>query len=190
VRAFVAVAPSRQVIAEIARLQAELGEELPGTSWTGRNNLHITLVFFDALPPNAQPTVAQLLDEAASRVAAPSLRLSALGAFPSVSNPGVLWCGVQDERDGLSTLQRHLAESLRRLGVGFDDRPYSPHCTIGRVRRRWPGPVRKTFADLAASRATFQTEPWCPPSLHLYESRNGYHLLHQASFAASRSEAD
>jgi 2'-5' RNA ligase len=71
---------------------------------------------------------------AASRVG--ELTLAGIGAFPSLARPRVLWAGLEGDVDGLRELQAKLETGLSALGFPREERAFSPHMTLGRVRDR------------------------------------------------------
>ena len=56
-----------------------------------------------------------------------------LGAYPNLRRPRILWAGVTAPAE-LGLLQRGIDAAAGRLGYAPEDREYSPHLTIGRVR--------------------------------------------------------
>jgi 2'-5' RNA ligase len=63
------------------------------------------------------------------------ITLSGVGIFPDESHPRVLWVGIQDETGHLVQLQRTLEASLSRCGFRPEDRPFTPHLTLARLKR-------------------------------------------------------
>ena len=63
------------------------------------------------------------------------LRVAGVGAFPTPRRPKILWAGVTD---GATELQRlYAAIEARLLDLGCyrkEERGYTPHLTLGRVR--------------------------------------------------------
>ena len=101
--------------------------------WVPRPNLHLTLKFLgDTSPANIQ-VLNQMLEVEASKYARFRLTVGGLGAFPGPKRPRILWVGVQVPPE-LKTLQYNLEGAAARLGYPTEERPFSPHLTIGRVR--------------------------------------------------------
>ena len=61
--------------------------------------------------------------------------MSGLGVFPNPRRPRVLWAGLDGDLATLSALQIAVDQAVETLGLPKDDRPFSPHLTLGRVRR-------------------------------------------------------
>ncbi len=55
-----------------------------------------------------------------------------LGAFPNVHRARVIWIGLDAPSD-MAALQHSVEGVATRLGFPPEDRPFSPHLTIGRV---------------------------------------------------------
>ncbi|MGC9358536.1 MAG: RNA 2',3'-cyclic phosphodiesterase, partial [Anaerolineae bacterium] len=59
-----------------------------------------------------------------------------LGAFPNTRNPRVIWVGVEEPTGRLALLHKAVNEALERVGFEPETRPFKPHLTLGRTRRR------------------------------------------------------
>jgi len=178
VRAFIAVDLDARVQQSFVDLQARMRPELPDVAWTRPEKLHITLVFFEELPDTGKDSVTRIMDRIAAKGMTPQLRLRDVGAFPSLSRPRALWCGVENGDGLLGAIWEDLATELRTAGIVFDDKQFAPHCTLGRVRSRWALEAQRAWLDVAAQ--PFESDPWTPASLRLFRSAGTYELLHDA----------
>lgn len=96
-------------------------------------NLHITLIFIGEI----SDIQAELVKEALGEVSFPTFtaHLKGVGCFPSCNRPRVIWIGVREGAEKLIELYRRVAGALRRTKVQFEEeRDYTPHLTIARVR--------------------------------------------------------
>jgi len=59
-----------------------------------------------------------------------------IGAYPSRRVPRVLWAGIGEGRQKIVELHDTLSGPLERGGFPSENRRYSPHVTVGRIRRR------------------------------------------------------
>jgi 2'-5' RNA ligase len=109
-----------------------LHDPIRGVRWIPVSNIHLTLHF---LGEQAKERVAEA-SEAAEKttLGAFELQLSGTGVFPNTRRPSVLWAGVEND-DCLLDLHERIAAPLRERGFTLEDRPFSPHVTVGRVRR-------------------------------------------------------
>jgi 2'-5' RNA ligase len=72
----------------------------------------------------------------AARASRPfSLSLGELGTFGSRRAPRVIWTGVTGELAPLLALQQHIATGLEALGFPREERPFSPHLTLARLKQ-------------------------------------------------------
>lgn len=131
----------RQAIAAVQRSLRQRGD-LP-VRWVAPQQAHLTLQFLGNVIAAHVPALARAVAPAVARCPAMLLRPGEVGAFPSVDAPRVLWLGVRGSDDGLTTLQRAVADAVRTVaGVVADRKPFRPHLTLGRVqsgRRDTPG---------------------------------------------------
>ena len=100
-------------------------------AWVAPGNLHLTLKFLGAVP---------------------EARILGLGAFPSANRPRVVWAGVTDGASETVELARRVDTALAKLGFARDERPFSPHVTLGRVRRPGRDPALTEALGSATAR--------------------------------------
>ena len=79
------------------------------------------------------------------------MRIGGLGWFPNARNPRVFWAGVT-AGEGLRQLAHATEAALHSIGVPKDDREYSPHLTLARIRERVPlDALRKVIDSLEST---------------------------------------
>jgi 2'-5' RNA ligase len=94
--------------------------------------------------------VRAALDRAVAGTVPFTVTVAELGAFPSPGRARVIWAGITDGAAELTRLAGRVDRELAAIAFPADDRPFSPHVTLGRVRepRRQP-----RLADALAPRA-------------------------------------
>lgn len=134
-RAFVAVELPEDVMAAVDRAQRSLAARLGGRMcrWTRSEGIHLTLKFLGDTPADMVPEIERRLREALSGVPAFTLALAPLGVFPNASAPRVVWIGLSGDLQALHSIQRRVEEAISPLGYPTEQRPFSPHLTLGRV---------------------------------------------------------
>jgi 2'-5' RNA ligase len=116
-------------------------------------NLHFTLKFLGYQSEEQLSRVMDGLVEATTGITSFELSLVGLGGFPDLRRPRVLWVGASDGADASIALAQEVDESLHRQGVPREERSFSPHLTIGRLKDpRGFEPLRPAFTE-AQSRA-------------------------------------
>lgn len=109
---------------------------IDGVKVVKEENLHITLKFIGDVDVGRAKRIAAALEDV---VFTPfSVHLEGVGAFPSVSNPRVVWIGIKDGFDEIVRLGEQIDELLSGVGIPREGRPLHPHITIGRVKRQSP----------------------------------------------------
>ena len=102
--------------------------------WVNRENLHITLKFLGEFDQShVQHLNFKLIDHLKS-IPIFKIHIDRMGAFPNLHKPKVIWLGL-DYPENFDQIYRHIEDSVVRLGYEADDKSFSPHLTLGRVRR-------------------------------------------------------
>ena len=101
--------------------------------WSPPANLHVTTKFIGEFPEEKlaklQAAFAALHDRAPIEVT-----VSRLGFFPNERSPRVFWCGI--DAPGLEELASDTESAAATLGVARENRPFSPHLTLARIKER------------------------------------------------------
>lgn len=137
-RTFVAIELGDQARAHLDREIARLRRVLPSVRWGVPDSMHLTLAFLGELDDERLAAVEEAAKETAHTVQPFSLRVTGLGAFGPTYAPRVIWAGLAGDLPRLSQLQQALAAALAVRGFARDERPFSPHLTLARVRERLP----------------------------------------------------
>lgn len=133
-RTFIAIDIPMSQKEQIARLQGELRRLGGRISWTRPEGIHLTLQFLGDVEEEQLPLVAEAVVRAAGHSGPVEIGIAGTGAFPSLRHPRVLWVGVAEPSGRLKELAHAIAEELKALGFPPEDRDFSPHLTLGRVK--------------------------------------------------------
>jgi len=102
--------------------------------WTADDNLHLTLKFLGDIPLNRVDSVAKSLTRTAATTTRFAVQARGIGSFPTPKRPRILWAGVHPPAD-LVDLQEGIETALSKLGFTGEERPFTPHLTIGRIKQ-------------------------------------------------------
>ena len=140
-RLFVALAISDAAAQGLFPLQAGI----PGARWQTREQLHLTLRFIGEVDGRG----ANDIDDALSAITAPrfTLALKGVGEFGG-RKPHAVWAGVNDVQS-VTHLNRKIETALQRVGVEADERKFTPHVTLARLRGSPAGKVADWLTDHA-----------------------------------------
>lgn len=134
-RCFIAVEIPHEIQQNIHKQTAAIRNEIGGlVRWVPSENMHLTLKFLGDVSQSNVEFLVQMLRNEAAQVACFNLHLAGLGSFPSPKRPRVIYIGIQAPA-GLDALQRGIESASRRLGYEAEERPFSPHLTLGRVKQ-------------------------------------------------------
>jgi 2'-5' RNA ligase len=135
-RAFIAIEIPVQLQNSIerhtSRLRQTLGDQI--VRWVPAQNMHLTLKFLGDIATSHVEFIRQLIAQEAASHQEFELQISGLGSFPSSRRPSILWAGLHSPPE-LASLQKSIEAGALRLGYEKEERPFSPHLTLGRVRQ-------------------------------------------------------
>jgi 2'-5' RNA ligase len=135
-RCFLAVDVSEKIKQQIAVIQKRLYPKRAKVSWVKPQHVHLTLHFFGELFEDEINKAISVLSAISLADFFPlCLSLDILGAFPTVANPRVVWIGLKGDVKPLCSLQACIVTSLREVAFPVENRRYTPHITLGRVKR-------------------------------------------------------
>ena len=103
--------------------------------WVLPANLHFTIKFLGEVHKSAMGMVEECVSSATSDFSQFTLTLSNIGFFPSERRPKVIWIGTDGGVGKLLNVYQFLETCLEHEGFDRDSKTFTPHLTIGRVRR-------------------------------------------------------
>ena len=152
IRSFVAIELPEEARKGLARLRRGLErDEHRFVKWVEPKGIHLTLKFLGNIPSKRVTEITEAIEKAAQGISPFLLEISGLGAFPSLNQVRVFWVGVGGEVDKLSKLQQNIDSVLTVLGFAREERPFTPHLTLARIREGTSPPQRRSFGELVGS---------------------------------------
>src|SRR5215472_13522616 len=112
--------------------------------WSPPANLHITTKFIGEF---AEARLEELLSALKTVPARDPIvvQIAKLGFFPNPHSPRVFWCGIN--APGLTELASATGRATLPLGVPKEERAFSPHLTLARIKDRLDlQPLREAIA--------------------------------------------
>lgn len=103
--------------------------------WVRPEGIHLTLKFLGNVPTDRLDEIGDALHRACDGFGPLALTLADLGCFPNLRRPRVVWVGVHGDTDALGRLQASIEKHIAPLGFPTEKRRFSPHLTLGRVKR-------------------------------------------------------
>ena len=169
-RTFIAINVPPAVLDTITRIQTRFKSLGLRASWVKPGNIHLTLKFLGDTDPDRIPGIQYTLTETLASFSRFQLSLDSAGVFPDTKNPRVLWLGLKDEEGALKTLQSDIENALQSIGFPREQRPFSPHVTLARIKSSKGKKQLKDELD-AVNPKGINTHPFDVGEIHLYESQ-------------------
>ena len=180
IRLFVAIPLPEVIRTRLTMLQSGL----QGARWIKPENIHLTLRFIGEVPND----LAGDIDAALADIAAPAfpLELDGIGSFSRGKHPHALWAGMA-KSEPLMHLQAKIESALVRGGLKPEERKFSPHITIARLKEMRRNRVESWLADHGG----FRTEPFHVDRFALFSSflkSEGAVYIEEASYPLSGAD--
>ncbi len=147
-RTFIAVDVGKAIRDRAVALQESLTRSGTDVKWVEPENIHVTLLFLGEVDDREVLQVCRAVSDGCVGLSTFSLTVEGVGCFPNPRRPRTLWVGVGDGTQELCALHDALEPPLLDLGCyRREERKYTPHITIGRVKS--DRPTDKLAAALA-----------------------------------------
>ena len=148
-RTFVAIFPPPEVREALFQAARDLPES-KDFRLVSQEKIHLTLKFLGDVAEDDLDCVKLALQPIREGHDPFEVSTSNFGAFPSEKKPRILWAGIEVGKERLCTVVEDVENLLEPAGFKRENRPYTPHLTLGRT---W------------AHRTTLGTSEICPPAL-------------------------
>ena len=133
-RTFIAIELPLEIKNYLSRLQDELKTAGADVKWVKPDNIHLTLKFLGEVDEKKLDKISKIIAETAEGKNKFPARISSLGAFPKTDFPRVIWVGLDTGDKEIKQIAKELEEKIAKIGIPKEDRPFSSHITIGRLR--------------------------------------------------------
>ena len=139
---------------------------MPGAKWVDPGNLHVSLRFIGEVDEG----IAADIDAALGQVRASrfELALSGIGHFGNGSKTRLIWAGVE-KNPALLHLHDKIENALMRIGLAPEERRYTPHVTLARLKYVPSASVPKIQSYLS-EHALFRAPPFAVDRFSLIAS--------------------
>jgi 2'-5' RNA ligase len=133
VRSFISIdLEDQQILARIASILSSLQALGGDLKPVDRENIHLTLKFLGNV---STPRLAEV-KSSLQQLTFPAFtaEIKGAGAFPNLNHMNVIWVGVNEGWSRVEQIYEQVEKLLSSLGFRRENRPFSPHITIARVR--------------------------------------------------------
>jgi 2'-5' RNA ligase len=136
IRTFICIELPDEIRDRIGALQDRLKHVSADVSWVRPAKIHLTLKFLGDVGALKIARVCAAVENAIQGEEAFPIEVGGTGCFPSAQNPRILWIGVASPSDKLKQLQTSIEKTLEAMAFARENRPFSAHLTLGRVKSR------------------------------------------------------
>lgn len=148
IRTFIGLDLGKQLRGRIVSLQEKLALTGCQVKWVEPENIHVSLLFLGEVDERELMPVCKAVEGGAQSLAPFTLTVESVGCFPNPRRPRVVWVGVGQGLQEVVALHDAVEAPLLELGCyRREERQYTPHITLGRIRS--DRPMDKLTAELA-----------------------------------------
>ena len=186
IRCFIAIELDPAVRRGLRRLGRRLLSQFPGSEsaikWVQPDNIHLTLSFLGDVGDRIIPDICTAASAAAQAHSPFDIEIADCGSFPPARPARVLWVGVTTGAEPLAALQQSLQDRLAEVGFAPENRKFTAHLTLARVKNAQAG---RQVLDMLKDIAPINIGSQAVTELTVFQSqllRAGplYTALHQA----------
>lgn len=159
VRSFIALELTPEVQSQLGQIQSELKKADADVKWVKPEGVHLTLKFLGNVSLELIEEIKKIIEQLAKNHQAFEMKISQLGAFPTMEHPRVIWVGIEQGKEQTQKLAQDLEEHLMQLGFLKEKRSFKAHLTLGRVRSaRNRNQLKKLLLSVKFPQTTMQAQ--------------------------------
>ena len=166
IRAFIAVALPDELKARLVEVSRRLKALGLAGSFPKPDSIHLTLKFLGDISEADIGSIGDGLEVVAKPIPRFDATVGGLGTFPNVTNPRVVWVGVE-AGPWLTRLQSAVEKALEDE-FPPEGRPFSPHLTLARLKSR--DNVKALAAFMGEKAANESLGTFTVDAIHLFRS--------------------
>ena len=143
VRLFVAIEIDQAARKVVRDIQQSLAPKCTGVKWTPPEQVHLTVKFLGDVADGDVAGACEAVSRTTKASTPFELGVEGAGCFPPGGPARIVWIGAGDSSGRLKSLVERVESEMEVLGFLRENRPFSAHLTIGRVKEdRSVGVVR------------------------------------------------
>jgi len=186
-RAFIAIDLPTEIKNNLSKIQDKLKTTLPKVSWVKPINLHLTLKFLGEISPKQLNDIRQVTTEIAKDTSSFKIELETLGVFPNTHSARIIWVGANQLPSELKILVDRIETIIAKLGKPKEERPFSAHITIARIKSNIDSSILENQINKINSEINCQDLGFNARGITLFESTlspqgPAYTVVEEANF--------
>ena len=134
IRTFIAIELTQEIKDTISRVIDALKREGGSIRWVEPRNLPLTLKFLGNIGSNRIDEIMECIKTSCNGIHRFYITVRDVGTFPNLKRPKVIWIGAEEDENMLKSLYERMENEFEKIGIERENRGFSPHLTVGRVR--------------------------------------------------------
>jgi len=165
-RLFIALPLTKEIEEALGKIIFVLKQKSGRVKWVAPKNIHLTVKFLGEVNENKIDSIKSSIQTIALKYQRVDCTIDAIGGFPNLSRPRVIWAGLTGQVQVLENIVHDVEEETFKLGFPKEEKRFTPHLTLGRIKENYG------LDDLVSYIKTYQMESLnCPIStLSLFKS--------------------
>ncbi len=148
-RAFIAIPFNQVIIQKMTEIRKELKSGITkGVTWADPSKTHLTLKFLAEIEVNQVVQINKALGVVGQAISSFEIFCTGIGCFPNFQQPRVVWVGIKHEQK-LFKLQSLIENECYSAGLPKEEKRFSPHLTLGRIRENLPSSDLEFLQEIA-----------------------------------------
>ena len=130
---------------------APVRSSLESVKWVAEENIHITLIFCGEMTEDELDRLLEALESGVSRPGPFQVEYRGIECFPPRGKPKVIYSRISGGTAGCIDVWSRMSGRLAEAGVSGrgDIKPYIPHITLGRIKRKGFYPRPDTYEEIS-----------------------------------------
>lgn len=118
---------------KLIELESEIKKTRADLKLVEPENVHITLKFLGDTEETLVDEIERIITNAVKETKSFKIQLKGTGVFPNQNYIKVVWVGIE-HGDPIAAIAQEIDEKLSELGFKREEKKFSPHLTIARVK--------------------------------------------------------
>jgi len=132
-RLFIGIPLEERVKSDIVNLQEKF-RSAGKIKWVGKENLHVTVKFLGETFESSIESIKSAMDKSIAGIESFHITINKVLGFPSIKRPKVIWANVDKNAEIIEKIFMDLEDGLSGFGFAKEERKYTPHITMARVK--------------------------------------------------------
>lgn len=136
-RLFIALPLTKEIEEALGKMIFILKQKSGRVKWVAPKNIHVTVKFLGEVNEDKIDSIKSAIQKIARKYQKVDCAVDAIGGFPNLSRPRVIWAGLTGQAEILESIVHDIEEETFKLGFPKEEKRFSPHLTLGRIKENY-----------------------------------------------------